>query len=54
MVVNHILIFYEGDIETLKRNVTKCKGMTIVDLSEDNYDFLYNTVIETANEQARA
>jgi|LDZT01.1.fsa_nt_gi hypothetical protein len=50
--MRQFVIFFEGSVETLKQHVTKCKGMTVVELGEENYDFLYNSVIEEATRQA--
>lgn len=35
------------------RDFVKCPGMTVIEVTEDTYDFLYNSLIEKAVREKR-
>lgn len=53
-VTRHFIVaFVDGNAEVLKRNFVKCPGMTVIEVTEDTYDFLYNSLIEQATSEQK-
>lgn len=43
-----IVALVQGSADTLNREFVRCPGMTVIEVPEDTYDYLYNSLIEKA------
>jgi hypothetical protein len=48
-----VVALVQGTAEDLNRNFVKCPGMTVIEVTEDTYDFLYNSLIEKATSEQK-
>jgi len=55
MTEDHFIItFIRGPAEKLNETFTRTPGTeAVIEVSEDNYDFLYNSLIEKSTEEKR-
>jgi len=42
------------ELVAFKQNLQKGANVTVIDIEESNYDFLYNSLIEKANQEMKA
>jgi hypothetical protein len=49
-----IIAFVQGTAEELNHSFVKTPGMTVVEVPEDTYDYLYNSLLEKAASERRA
>lgn len=48
-----IIAFVQGTAEELNKTFVKTPGMTVVEVPEDTYDFLYNSLLEQVTSEKR-
>lgn len=48
-----IIAFVQGTAEEINRTFVKTPGMTVTEVPEDTYDFLYNSLLEKATSERR-
>jgi len=41
------------DLIKFKENLSRGANVTVIDIEQSNYDFLYNSLIEKANQEAK-
>jgi len=48
-----VIAFVQGTAEELNKTFVKTPGMTVVEVPEDTYDFLYNSLLEKVTLEKR-
>lgn len=49
-----VVALVQGTAEDLNRDFVRCPDMTVIEVEESTYDFLYNSLIEKATAERRA
>lgn len=54
MQQHYVVALVQGTVEDLNRDFVRTPGMTVIEVDETTYDFLYNSLIEQAAAERRA
>lgn len=53
MTRHFIVALVEGTTEDLNRDFVRCPGMTVIEVGEDTWNFLYNSLVERATSEQK-